>query len=93
MIDNFSILLSHILIAIMFYLLLSRDDLDVEDPPIPDKESDGFGVRPSASLKKQKQAEGEGTNNPMRPKKNIAQKNTPKNSSKNIMSNSEKPRA
>lgn len=76
MIDNFSILLSHALIAIMFYFLLSRDDLDVEEPPVPDNDSDGFGAKPSASLKKQKNGEGQMTKNPMRPMKNTAQKNT-----------------
>ncbi len=44
MIDNLSILLSHALIAIAFYFLLSRDDLDKEEPPEIDKEPDGFAV-------------------------------------------------
>lgn len=52
MIDNLSILLSHSLIAISFYFLLSRDDLDHEDPPAPDKEPEGFGKRLSPSAKK-----------------------------------------
>jgi len=43
MIDNFSILLSHGLLAIAFWFLLQRDDLDKEAPPIPDKEPEGFG--------------------------------------------------
>ena len=43
MIDNFSILLSHGLLAIAFWFLLQRDDLDEEAPPIPDKEPEGFG--------------------------------------------------
>lgn len=51
MIDNLSILLSHVLIAISFYFLLSRDDLDHEDPPIPDKEPEGFSKRLSPSAK------------------------------------------
>lgn len=42
MIDNFSILLSHGLLAIAFWFLLQRDDLDQEDPPVPDKEPEGF---------------------------------------------------
>jgi hypothetical protein len=42
MIDNFSILLSHALIALTFWLLLKRDDLDREDPPAPDAEPEGF---------------------------------------------------
>lgn len=45
MIDNLSILLSHILIALAFYNLLSRDDLDHEEPPIRDKEPDGFAKK------------------------------------------------
>lgn len=69
MIDNFSILLSHALIALMFYLLLSRDDLDVEDPPISDKEKEGFATKPAASLKKQKETEGQMSRNSMRPNK------------------------
>lgn len=75
MIDNFSILLSHALIAIMFYFLLNRDDLDVEDPPIPDKESSGFGAKPAASIKKQKEIEGQKARNPMRPQKRTNSKN------------------
>lgn len=43
MIDNFSILLSHGLLAIAFWYLLQRDDLDQEAPPTPDKEPEGFG--------------------------------------------------
>lgn len=42
MIDNFSILLSHVLIALAFWLLTQRDDLDQEDPPAPDAEPEGF---------------------------------------------------
>jgi hypothetical protein len=52
MIDNFSILLSHILLALAFWLLTMRDDLDREDPPAPDAEPEGFGKtirRPAAS--------------------------------------------
>jgi hypothetical protein len=43
MIDNLSILLSHVLIAIAFWYLTLRDDLDLEDPPAPDTEPEGFG--------------------------------------------------
>ena len=46
MIDNFSILLSHALLAIAFFLLMNRPDLDHEDPPVPDAEPEGFGKRP-----------------------------------------------
>jgi hypothetical protein len=46
MIDNFSILLSHVLIALTFWLLWNRDDLDREDPPAPDAEPEGF-ARPA----------------------------------------------
>lgn len=43
MIDNFSILLSHVLIALAFWYLTQRDDLDNEAPPAPDAEPEGFG--------------------------------------------------
>ncbi len=42
MIDNLSILLSHVLIALAFWFLTQRDDLDQEDPPAPDAEPEGF---------------------------------------------------
>jgi hypothetical protein len=42
MIDNFSILLSHVLIALSFWLLSQRDDLDREEAPAPDAEPEGF---------------------------------------------------
>lgn len=42
MIDNFSILLSHVLIMLTFWYLLERDDLDQEEPPAPDAEPEGF---------------------------------------------------
>ncbi len=45
MIDNFSILLSHSLLLLAFWLLTRRDDLDSEPPPVPDAEPQGFGVR------------------------------------------------
>jgi hypothetical protein len=43
MIDNLSILLSHVLLALAFWFLSSRDDLNHEDPPAPDAEPEGFG--------------------------------------------------
>lgn len=42
MIDNFSILLSHALIMLAFWFLSQREDLDVEEPPAPDAEPEGF---------------------------------------------------
>lgn len=45
MIDNLSILLSHCLILLAFWLLSRRDDLDVEPPPERDSEPQGFGTR------------------------------------------------
>jgi hypothetical protein len=42
MIDNFSILLSHVLIMLAFWFLSQREDLDVEEPPAPDAEPVGF---------------------------------------------------
>jgi len=53
MIDNFSILLSHGLLLFTFWLLIQRDDCDVEEPPEPDAEPEGFtGGRPKARQKK-----------------------------------------
>jgi hypothetical protein len=53
MIDNFSILLSHALLAFALWHLMNRPDLDMEDPPVPDAEPEGFGLkRPSANRKK-----------------------------------------
>ena len=45
MIDNFSILLSHALLALALWLLTNRPDLDVEAPPPPDVEPEGFARR------------------------------------------------
>jgi hypothetical protein len=42
MIDNLSILLSHALIGLLFWFLLTRDDLDNESPPPMDSEPEGF---------------------------------------------------
>lgn len=44
MVDNFSIALSHALIALAAWRLIFRDDLDREDPPAPDKERAGFAM-------------------------------------------------
>jgi hypothetical protein len=52
MIDNLSILLSHSLLLLAFWLLTKRDDLDSEPPPEPDAQPQGFGVnhrRPNAT--------------------------------------------
>jgi hypothetical protein len=46
-IDNFSILLSHALLAFALWQLMNRRDLDVEEPPLPDPEPQGFARRPS----------------------------------------------
>lgn len=52
MIDNFSILLSHALLALAFWLLLNRPELDTEEPPVADAEPEGFALRkPSANRK------------------------------------------
>ncbi len=45
MIDNFSILLSHGLLLLTFWLLSRRNDLDTEPPPPRDPEPEGFAVR------------------------------------------------
>ena len=44
MIDNFSILLSHGLLMFAFWILIQRADTDVEDPPTPDADPEGFAV-------------------------------------------------
>jgi hypothetical protein len=44
-IDNFSILLSHALLAFALWHLMSRADLDSEDPPRPEEGPVGFAVR------------------------------------------------
>ena len=44
MIDNFSILLSHALLAFAFWILVNRADLDHEEPPSPDTEPEGFMI-------------------------------------------------
>jgi len=51
MIDNLSILLSHGLLLLAFWLLTRRDDLDSEPPPPHDPEPQGFAVsrKPRAS--------------------------------------------
>ncbi len=57
MIDNLSILLSHVLIALAFWYLTLRDDVNDEAPPAPDREPEGFGhvarnrKRPTAPAK------------------------------------------
>jgi hypothetical protein len=54
MIDNFSILLSHALLAFALWVLMQRPDLDVEVAPVPDTEPEGFAAkRPSARRKQQ----------------------------------------
>jgi hypothetical protein len=52
MVDNFSILLSHILIALAFWRLSSREDLDHELPPAPDEEPEGFIKRKKPMMAK-----------------------------------------
>ena len=54
MVDNLSILLSHVLIALAFWYLSQRDDLDHEDLPAPDAEPEGFArpVRKAAPVKR-----------------------------------------
>jgi hypothetical protein len=44
-IDNFSILLSHALLAFALWHLMNRPDLDLEEPPAPDVEPQGFALQ------------------------------------------------
>jgi hypothetical protein len=53
-IDNFSILLSHALLAFAFWHLMNRPDLDLEEPPVPDSEPEGFGPQRRAKASKSK---------------------------------------
>jgi hypothetical protein len=60
MIDNLSILLSHALLALLFWFLLGRDDLDTEMPPPMDDEPEGFSkqrINPKV-IKKQQASPG-----------------------------------
>ena len=59
MIDNLSILLSHVLIALAFWYLTQRDDVNNEDPPAPDAEPEGFGH--AARNRKRPTVNGNGT--------------------------------
>ncbi len=52
MVDNFSLLLSHVLIVLTFWLLTRRDDLDNEPPPPPEPEPVGFAKRRMAQSAK-----------------------------------------
>ncbi|WOE74839.1 hypothetical protein [Alterisphingorhabdus coralli] len=45
MVDTFSILLTHALIALAGWRIIHRDDLDREDPPEQDAEPAGFNLR------------------------------------------------
>lgn len=47
MIDNFSILLSHALLALALWRLANRPDLDREPPPVPDTPPSGFARKPA----------------------------------------------
>ena len=44
MIDNFSIALTHGLLLLAFWRLITRPDLDEEAPPEPDREPAGFAA-------------------------------------------------
>lgn len=54
MIDNFSILLSHALLAYAFWHLMNRPELDLEEPPAPDLEPEGFAHQRLATKRKAK---------------------------------------
>jgi hypothetical protein len=56
-IDNFSILLSHGLLAWALWVLVNRPDVDDEAPPVPDAEPQGFTAqKPSPSRKAKRDA-------------------------------------
>jgi hypothetical protein len=52
LIDNFSILLSHALLAYAFWLLMHRADLDLEEPVIPDTDPKGFASQHVSTKRK-----------------------------------------
>ncbi|MEM1132674.1 MAG: hypothetical protein AAGH53_07045 [Pseudomonadota bacterium] len=45
MVDTFSILLTHALLALAGWRIIHRDDLDQEDPPERDAKPAGFDLR------------------------------------------------
>jgi hypothetical protein len=53
-IDNFSILLSHALLAYAFWHLMNRPELDLEAPPAPDLEPEGFAHQRLATKREAK---------------------------------------
>jgi hypothetical protein len=53
-IDNLSILLSHALLAFAFWQLMNRPELDLEEPPAPDLEPEGFAHQRLAAKRKAK---------------------------------------
>jgi hypothetical protein len=53
-IDNFSILLSHTLLAFAFWQLMNRPELDREEPPTPDLEPEGFALKHITTQRKKK---------------------------------------
>jgi hypothetical protein len=56
LVDNFSIFLSHALLLIALWRLLQRPELDVEAPPEPDSEPEGFARRTRAAKKDKRHA-------------------------------------
>ncbi|MGB5079048.1 MAG: hypothetical protein WBO17_16325 [Sphingorhabdus sp.] len=52
MIDNLSILLSHALLALALWNLMNRPELDIEDPPTPETEPEGYFTRRHSSVRK-----------------------------------------
>jgi hypothetical protein len=52
MIDNFSILLSHALLAFALWHLMNRPDLDLEEPMVPDAEPEGFAHQRMSAKRK-----------------------------------------
>ncbi len=74
MIDNFSILLSHGLLMIAFWILIQRADTDVEDPPLPDSDPEGFAHQRTPPHKIDRLS----AKNPMRPvRKSLTNKGSP----------------
>lgn len=58
MIDNFSILLSHALILIMFWRLVHNVRTDIEEPPRPDEDAVGFAANIRRQRHSRKKADG-----------------------------------
>jgi hypothetical protein len=75
MIDNFSILLSHGLLMIAFWIMIQRSDVNDEAPPLPDGEPEGFASNRKTKAKIERPAARNPTRRPSASRKAREQKN------------------